>query len=381
MRPGQPSAHVSAVAGRSGGHESTAGNFALEPIDLSLDAEWQALAEATAAAPFLRPGWVSAWWSAFSEATPVVATLRRDNGLAALLPLVGRRGLLRSPTNDHSPVFGVVAVDDETARALLTGLLARPIRRVLLTHVPPDEVVRVRDAAAATGRRVVARPLVQTSCVVFQGKAADWTATLSRNRRRTLRRKRRDLAAEGSVVFSFEEGDEGFETFLALEASGWKGLRGTAIDSDRATRQFYQRIVGWCRDEGRLRLSFLSLEGRPIAAALGLVADGTWWGLKDGFDEAYGRFSPGLLLGHAEIEHAIEEGIQRYDLGARLTQFKAGWRPRVAERWIVEAYAPTPGGIILYATARAREAVRPAVRLVRARLAGRTAQPGVGSAS
>lgn len=381
MRQGRSSAHVRPVGGRPAGQVPGAGVFALEPIAPSLEAEWEALAEATDAAPFLRPGWITAWWSAFAEGAPVVATLRRDDGLAALLPLVGRRGLLRSPTNDHSPVFGAVAVDEAAAAQLLTELLARRIRRVVMTHVPSDELARVGEAAAASGRRLVARPLVRTSCVVFQGKAADWTAALSRNRRGALRRKRRDLAAEGAVAVSFEEGDEGYEDFLALEASGWKGRRGTAIASDPSTRQFYEHVVAWCRDEGRLRLSFLRLDGRPVAAMLGLVDDRTWWWLKAGFDEAYGRFSPGLLLGHAEIEHAIDEGVQRYDLGAGITQLKAGWKPREAERWIVEAYAPTRGGIAHYAAARAREAVRPAVRVARARLAGGSDQRAGSSAS
>lgn len=104
-------------------------------------------------------------------------------------------------------------------------------------------------------------------------------------------------------------------------------------------------------------------------------------GAEDGIDEAYGRFGPGLLLDHAEIEHAIDEGLQRYHLGAGITQHKAGWKPREAERWIVEAYAPTRGGIAHYGAARAREAVRPAVRVARARLADGSDQRAGSSAS
>jgi CelD/BcsL family acetyltransferase involved in cellulose biosynthesis len=42
--------------------------------------EWQRLADATGAAPFLRPGWFAAWWGAFGTGRPEILALRRPDG-------------------------------------------------------------------------------------------------------------------------------------------------------------------------------------------------------------------------------------------------------------------------------------------------------------
>src|SRR5437899_1249723 len=74
----------------------------------ALDREWDDLADRVGAAPFLRPGWIRAWWRAFGSGDPGVLTVRRSGRLAAALPLEIRRGVVRSPTNWHTPFFGVL---------------------------------------------------------------------------------------------------------------------------------------------------------------------------------------------------------------------------------------------------------------------------------
>src|SRR3954452_20335923 len=64
---------------------------ALVGADDALCQEWDTLALATAAPPFLRPGWVRAWMAAFAPRRQLqLLTVRRDEQLVALLPVVTR---------------------------------------------------------------------------------------------------------------------------------------------------------------------------------------------------------------------------------------------------------------------------------------------------
>ena len=81
--------------------------------------EWEALADAVGASPFVRAGWISAWWRAFGSGTLEIVTARSGNGhLSGVLPLHRRYGAVRSTTNWHSPEFGLLA-DDSRDKGLL----------------------------------------------------------------------------------------------------------------------------------------------------------------------------------------------------------------------------------------------------------------------
>src|SRR5258706_7672137 len=80
--------------------------------------EWDDLAGRVSAAPYVRPGWVAAWWRAFGVGDLEIRTLRRDGRLAAVLPVSRRYGVLRSVTNYHTPHSGLLAEDCGAAAQL-----------------------------------------------------------------------------------------------------------------------------------------------------------------------------------------------------------------------------------------------------------------------
>jgi CelD/BcsL family acetyltransferase involved in cellulose biosynthesis len=68
----------------------------------ALAAEWDDLALRTDAPPFVRPGWIDTWWSAFGHGQLHILTLRREGDLVTILPLARHRGLLHSCSNVHA---------------------------------------------------------------------------------------------------------------------------------------------------------------------------------------------------------------------------------------------------------------------------------------
>src|SRR5215216_4624567 len=101
----------------------------------SIAHEWDELAAEADVAPFLRPGWFSAWWSAFGAGRLVILAARREGRLVAVVPLTQRGGVLGSPTNWHTPLYGPVAADGPALRGILDGILSRRPRRVDLSFL------------------------------------------------------------------------------------------------------------------------------------------------------------------------------------------------------------------------------------------------------
>jgi hypothetical protein len=87
-----------------------------------------------------------------------------------------------------------------------------------------------------------------------------------------------------------------FEEFLALEAAGWKGRRGSALASTAATAEFAREVVFNRSDAGAARIDSIRVGARPIAIVVGFVAGATAFTWKIAYDEAYARFSPGAQL-------------------------------------------------------------------------------------
>jgi hypothetical protein len=126
---------------------------------------------------------------------------------------------------------------------------------------------------------------------------------LSSKRRRDLARNRRRLEEIGTVaheVYRFGEGlDHAIQAFLKIEASGWKGKRGTALACRAATRQFARDAFTGDAANSICRADTLTLNGTPIAVSLVVFAGSTGFTVKCTYDESYRSYSAGLLL---EIE-------------------------------------------------------------------------------
>jgi CelD/BcsL family acetyltransferase involved in cellulose biosynthesis len=136
-------------------------------------------------------------------------------------------------------------------------------------------------------------------------------ATLETRRRKEADRQRRRLSDEGELRFHVARGEaevaRDLEAFLSLEAVSWKGELGTDLTSAPGAAAFIREASRALAERASFRVGTLSLDGRVIAA--GLVAQhGTRaFYLKTTYDEAFARFSPGLLLTLDLTAHLLDD--------------------------------------------------------------------------
>lgn len=334
--------------------------------------EWDALAAGVGAPPFLHHGWFASWWDAFGHGRLEVLALRRRGELAAVLPLVREGRRLRSATNVHTPGFAPLAADAGAAHAIVARAFALDAHSVELQFLDPTSpgAEGVRDIAPARGGRIFTETMMRPPYVDLEGSWEQYEGSLSRNRRKGLRRNGRRLQAAGAVDVQVTDGSVAPEGHLteafAVEAAGWKGRAGTAIACAPDTERFYRRLAAWAAEAGMLRLTFLRLDGRAIAFDYALEHGGTWYSLKAGYDEAYAAYGPGALLLRELLARGYAGGLRRFDLLGDTEPFKLEWATGSSERLSVKAFGPSPAARAASTALHLRGKARPAKKIVRA---------------
>jgi CelD/BcsL family acetyltransferase involved in cellulose biosynthesis len=331
---------------------------------------WDALA-GDRLTPFDTHAWYRAWWGAFGGSGELaIATAWEGDELAAALPLMRIGGRLAALVNGHTPLYRPIG-PEPAAAALVSQVLAGPEASVELFAVPAtDPVVGSMDSSAGTPPRydVVERqhvsPIVETT-----GTFDAWRKLTKPNWRSDLDRFARNLRKRHNAEFSIVEVPSDLtaelEAGFRVEASGWKGEQGTAIESSPETERFYRDIAAVFHDRGQLRLSRIELPDGWAAFDLCLLAGNRLYLLKTGFDQRFRNLSPGLVMRLATIERCFELGLEAHELLGG----EAEWKRKFAtteRRHIAHRYyrrRPVPLAQWLY-----RSAVRPRLASVRRRI-------------
>lgn len=140
---------------------------------------------------------------------------------------------------------------------------------------------------------------------------------VSSNRRKGLARTRRRLEELGKIEHQSHCSGAGLDravlAFLKIEASGWKGKRGTALACDEETRKFALHAFTGEEANSICRADVLTLDGAPIAVSLIASAGRTGFAVKSCYDEAYRSYGAGLLL-----EAEVIRGFLSGDYASRL---------------------------------------------------------------
>ncbi len=129
--------------------------------------------------------------------------------------------------------------------------------------------------------------------------------------------------------------DAALEQGLRIEAAGWKAREGTAMASRPDTLRFYSTFAHRAASRGWLRLHFLAVGGRPIAFSYCLCFGKTVYLVKQGYDQAFGPYSPGTLHAAVVLKDAFDRGMGEFDFLGDDDPWKLEWTATTrAHRWL-----------------------------------------------
>jgi CelD/BcsL family acetyltransferase involved in cellulose biosynthesis len=232
--------------------------------------------------------------------------------LIGLLPVISLWRACKIPlpalaSADPYGTLGTPLLDRDGARNAVAALMrqARNVgaRALMLRDMSLDGTAMqaITDVLGQGGLKPRVLNSYARACLDARRDAEDLLReALGPKKLKELRRQRNRLAEHGEVSFEAartpNEVAGALEIFLTLEASGWKGRRGTALKQDAGDTAFIRRAAVALAHNAQCEIVTLRAGLTPVAAAIVLRHQDRAFYFKLGVDERFAKLSPGVQL-------------------------------------------------------------------------------------
>lgn len=323
------------------------------PLTAIEPGQWRALAQrAIEPNGYYLPAWelaVSATARGRTDASALPAFDASSARLIGLMPVISlwRAWKIPLPALVSAHPYGTLCsplIDRDASIEAATRLLQRA--REAGAHALVLNDVALDGAAMNALKQVLSRdgltPRVLSSYVRASLDATQDDETLLRDalgtkKLKELRRQRHRLEEHGPVTFDVarrpDEIGPALEAFLQLEASGWKGKRGTALVQHAGDAAFIRRAVPALAETAQCEIITLRAGTTPVAAGIVLRHQDRAFFFKLGIDERFAKYSPGVQLTLELTRHlCADPAIASADstAGADHPMINPIWRGRFA---------------------------------------------------
>lgn len=285
----------------------------------ALRPEWSDLCDRCPwATPFQRPEWLLPWARHFGGEATEAITLR-DDALAGLLPLY----FLRHGSERVVELLGLglsdyldVVLDPARAPGGAQRLVEQLLRRGEIWNTLSFDALRLGSPLLQVtfppGWREDIAPRMPTLVLPLE----QLESRQSRRLRASLRQSHRRAALAGGARFEQVRGTAvtpALEALFLLHQRRWNQRGQPGLFASEAVRAFVREVAREFEAAGKLRLYTLRVGGRLAAVDLGFRDGERAFACASGFDLAFGRLRPGLLLTEHSLLAAREEGARTFD--------------------------------------------------------------------
>lgn len=274
---------------------------------------------------YYSPAWAAAIDASARERNDInaIAVRRQQDRLIGVLPVVTawRAWKIPLPVLVSADAYGPLGTPHldrnealEAAKLIMQQAAAHGAHALVLRDLPLEGHVakaftQVLGFAGHTPRILHAHA---RACLDTTGDAETiLREALGAKKLKELRRQRNRLGDHGEVVFAVAKSPAeitaALDTFLALEASGWKGQRGTALTQHEGDTAFIRRATAEMASRGECEIITLHAGETPVAAGIVLRHGNRAFWFKLGVDETFAKLSPGVQLALDLTRHLCED--------------------------------------------------------------------------
>lgn len=246
------------------------------------------------------------------------------------IAMIGNRTLSSSLSNSGLPL-----IDTHLGEAALTAMLRGLPGPIVLSGIPATGPFWEALNKAAGHFAVLDR--WERAGLALSGTYEDWfQQNFDRKRRNGLRRARAKFQALPDFKCELLKAEEDVAPWAAelstLEAAGWKGQRGTALQQAGMAGAFADAARN-LHAAGKLRFWRMTAEGHTLAMVFAVVDRGHAAFGKIAYNESYAQHSPGVAIILAATETLFaEDGMVLIDSCAipNHPMLDHIWRDRIA---------------------------------------------------
>ena len=281
------------------------------------DAWWDLWCRDPQASPFQSPAWLLSWRDNFRDGESIILTMKRDQRLVGLVPLMrldGRCLLWGAGTSDWLDGLFDPTLEPEAVAAALAR-----IREPLDLFQLPETSALLRSPAPEGWKE---RQSLSESCAVLS-----LPAELSPNMKQNLRYYSR-RAARAGVGEPERVGAGHIEDLSELHTRRWERREEPGIFADPRVLSWLKEAAALLESAGLLRLYAMRLKGRTVAALCVLHGKGRAFYYIGGFDPEHAGLGLGTVLIGRAVAEAEREGLKHFDFLRGRENYKYRWGAR-----------------------------------------------------
>lgn len=325
---------------------------------------WSGLLERSGSASiFLSWEWLFSWWRHYGEARRLrVLVAREDGAVVGILPLYLDRSRLpgRIPIltlrflgtgADTSPDDLGALLDPKNSGAIAAALANHALHHLKwdilsLTDIAEGSEFGLALEAALTPFASATGISARISYAQLPDTWDAYVVSQSANRRSTIRRTRRRVESlPGARLYALDAGQDlarASRRLAELHRMRWEGRTESHSFSSAEYLAFHLDVMRRCQARDWLRMYCLELDGALIAMIYCYRFRDQIFYFQSGFDPAFSKLSPGLVLMGFAIEQAIAEKLQVFDMLRGEYDYKTQWAPERRVTRYFRAYRRSP---------------------------------------
>jgi CelD/BcsL family acetyltransferase involved in cellulose biosynthesis len=325
--------------------------------------------------------WIYTWWEHFGEAyDPLILFIRNGSELAGILPLaLGRsatgdwlkgRTLTYCGSNELYPDHLDIICAPQEADACLDAVLDfltddyTDWEVLKLSALADDSRIMARLTTSAVPLQWESRRISAARFIPLSGSFDNYLNTFDKKQRYNLRSRRKKLLEQHDmryVVCDSPRYAEGLNTLFRLHSlRAEKKKIVSSFSGDRIVR-YHNALVGRL-EPSAVWLRWLECDGAPIAAAYNFEFEGCVFSYQKGFDPAWERFGPGMVIVYEAIQEAFARGYHEYNFLRGGEEYKDTWTPHSRALLHCNIYNSTIRGGLTMASTRSLHSVKQCIK-------------------
>jgi len=201
-----------------------------------------------------------------------------------------------------------------------------------LSAIASDDlaIARLLEHLAAHGNAVHRRPGLNCWRLALPASWEEYLALVSKSHRKQLRRLDRDFFRSGRVRIHWvrepDQLEQALDVLIGLHQRRWKHLGWPGCFASERFLSFHREVALRLLAFDAMLMSWLELDGQPIAAEYHLAGDGIVYAYQSGIAPESLQYQPGHLSHLATIRRAIERGDRAFDFLRGDEPYKSHWR-------------------------------------------------------
>ncbi|MBM4090732.1 MAG: GNAT family N-acetyltransferase [Planctomycetes bacterium] len=318
---------------------------------------------------FRRSAWLQSWWRYYqADRELYVLHVTDDRGeTVGITPWfieqsVGKGRVIRplgcgEVCSDHVGIMATAGREEQVLSALVKWLARAAAgdqeaadRWDLLDLVACDVEDRVTSRFVqqldGAGCRVHKRPALGCWMIALPDDWETYVSSLHRIHRKQVRGLQRKWLDSGKArlhtIERSEDLEGGMSILIDLHQRRRMSLGDAGCFASDAFRGFLHEAAARLLAENLLRLHWLEVGGRPVAADIQILAGDTVYAYQAGMEPEAADIGPGQIIQTATLKIAIEDGRRVFDFLRGDETYKSHWQARRHECVDYRVVAPRP---------------------------------------